>query len=61
MKKVVLDLGDGEVLRLDEFTKDEWRDVCMTARPDLTEEEFDQLWEEFQAAVNVRRECAGEA
>lgn len=35
--------------RLNEYTRDEWWDVCRQAKPDLTREEFDRLWDEFQA------------
>lgn len=41
--------------RLDEFTKEEWFEVCKHARPDLTEDEFDQLWEDFVAAKEAGR------
>jgi hypothetical protein len=34
--------------RLDEFDADEWFDVMKRIRPDLTREEFDELWAKFQ-------------
>lgn len=48
-------------MRLDEYTKDEWRDVCMKARPDLSDDEFEQLWADFQAMKRAREGCSGEA
>lgn len=33
--------------RLDEYDKTEWRDVCKTVRPDLTDKEFDAMWDDF--------------
>lgn len=33
--------------RLDEFTKDEWRDVARRLRPDWSAEKFEQEWLEF--------------
>lgn len=41
--------------RLDEFDKDEWWDVCRRLRPDLTREEYDAMWDEFQQAKAARR------
>ena len=36
-------------VRLDEFDKDEWRDVARILCPGLTDEQFDVMWEEFIA------------
>ena len=36
--------------RLDEYTKDEWFLVVRKLRPDITEEEFDAMWEGFCCA-----------
>lgn len=33
--------------RLYEYEKHEWRDICKAIKPDMTEEEFEQKWEEF--------------
>lgn len=33
---------------LNEFEKEEWRDVARLFRPDWTEEDFDREWIEFQ-------------
>ena len=49
------DFGPTETIRLDEFTKDEWRDVCRRLRPDITDDEFDEEWREFQAHKRRRR------
>lgn len=38
-----------EDTRLNEFDKEEWWDVCRRARPDITREQYDQMWNEFQA------------
>jgi len=35
--------------RLDELSKEEWWDVARCVRPDLTCEEFEAQWAEFQA------------
>lgn len=37
-----------EGARLDEFDRDEWRDVARELRPDITDEQFDADWAEFQ-------------
>lgn len=34
--------------RLDEFDKDEWREVVRLVRPDWTDEQFDEAWDDFQ-------------
>lgn len=33
--------------RLNEYTKEEWLDVCRRVRPDLTEAEFEKMWADF--------------
>lgn len=45
----------GDAARLDEFDKDEWWDVCRKLRPELTREEYDVLWADFQAMKARRR------
>lgn len=37
-----------EPVRLYEFTKEEWRVIARGLRPEWTDEDFDQAWEEFQ-------------
>lgn len=43
-------------VRLNEFDKIEWRDVCRAIRPDITDEEFDRDWREFQDLKHAREE-----
>jgi hypothetical protein len=33
--------------RLDEYTKDEWRTVAKYLVPNLTDEQYDVMWDEF--------------
>lgn len=40
--------------RLDEFDRDEWRDVVRRLRPDWTERRFDEAWAAF-CAMKRRR------
>lgn len=35
-------------LRLNELDVNEWRDVTRIVRPDWTDEQFDEAWEQFQ-------------
>jgi hypothetical protein len=35
-------------LHLQEYDEREWRDVAREVRPDLTDEEFAAMWDEFQ-------------
>lgn len=35
-------------VKLNEFTKDEWRKVAQLVRPDLTDDEYDRMWADFQ-------------
>jgi len=44
-------------MRLNEFTKEEWFDVCRRLRPHLTWGEFEAMWAEFVAA-KVRRQLS---
>jgi hypothetical protein len=44
--------------RLDEFTKDEWRDVARKVAPHMTDEEYDAAWEAFVALKKAREEAA---
>lgn len=36
-----------EAVNLNEYDKDEWHDIVRTIKPDLSQEEFDEMWEEF--------------
>lgn len=40
--------------RLDEITRDEWLDAMRKTIPDLTDEDFEEAWEEFQAKKRAR-------
>lgn len=35
------------MVKLNEFDKNEWWDVCQRAAPHVTKEQFDQQWDEF--------------
>ena len=35
---------------LNEYDKTEWRDAARIFKPDMTDEEFEVLWVDFQAA-----------
>jgi hypothetical protein len=37
-------------VRLDEFTKNEWLDVARKLKPDLSDQEYDKMWDEFLEA-----------
>lgn len=50
--------GFSGVTRLDELDRIEWWDVCRKVRPDLTEDEFEAQWAEFQRA-KARRALNG--
>lgn len=40
--------------RLDEFSKDEWRDVVRALRPDWSDDQFEAKWREFAAMKRAR-------
>ncbi len=37
-----------------EFNRDEWFDIARQLKPELTREEFDLDWQEFQKAKQAR-------
>jgi NAD-dependent DNA ligase len=37
-----------ENARLDELDKEEWLEVALAVQPNITDEEYDAMWEEFQ-------------
>lgn len=39
---------------LNELDKEEWWDVARRVRPDITREEYDRMWEEFQVEKEAR-------
>ncbi len=41
-------MNDEVPSRLDILDQDEWWDVCRELQPEMTREEFEQLWEFFQ-------------
>ena len=41
--------------RLNEFDKDEWRDVARRLRPDWSGEQFDRAWNEFLELKKSKR------
>lgn len=41
--------------RLDEYTKEEWRDIVFQVRPDIPDDQFDQLWEDFVKMQGVKK------
>lgn len=42
-----------------EFDKIEWRDVVRKVRPDITDEEYDRLWNKMMAK-KAKRQVTGE-
>jgi hypothetical protein len=42
-----MSLNEEPNTRLDEYTEDEWFEVCRNLKPGLTREEFKPMWEEF--------------
>lgn len=48
-------------MRLDEYSKDEFRAVAMSLCPDMSEDEFERKWAEFAAIKEAHNECGGEA
>jgi len=44
-----------ETVKLHEFTKEEWWDVARVLTPEMTQEEFDAMWEEFQETKRRRK------
>lgn len=41
--------------RLDEFTKEEWFDVCKKVKPGLTQDQYDKMWDDFQTEKARRK------
>ncbi len=37
------------------LTKDEFRDVCRKLRPDISDDEFDDSWEQFQQMKALKK------
>jgi hypothetical protein len=32
-----------------EYTKDEWKEIALKVKPDLTDDEYDAMWNDFQS------------
>jgi hypothetical protein len=43
-----VDLDHIEDVKLNEYTKDEWKDVALHFKPGLTDEEYDEMWNGFR-------------
>lgn len=43
-----------EAGHLNEFDKDEWLDIARVLRPDITEDEFEDMWAEFCEMKRMR-------
>jgi hypothetical protein len=41
-------------VRLNEFGKAEWFDIARKLKPNLTEDEYNLMWDEFQQAKRQR-------
>lgn len=48
------DAADIEATKLNEYTKEEWRDIAEAARPGITDEEYEAMWERFQRHKQLR-------
>lgn len=42
-------------IRLDEFDVNEWWDVARECKPDITREEFQQLWDDYHKEKAKKR------
>ncbi|WP_162600832.1 hypothetical protein [Paraburkholderia sp. C35] len=45
---------DAEQARLNEYDANEWFDVVRSFRPDMTREQFDVMWADFQEQKRLR-------
>lgn len=43
-----------EHARLDEFTKDEWREVARKVAPWMTDEQYEEAWEDVMRQRHLR-------
>jgi hypothetical protein len=48
------DNNDAPDVRLNELDADEWFDVARRFKPDMTREQFDKDWAEFQEMKRLR-------
>ena len=38
-----------DVVHLDEFSREEWKDVVLMIRPETSDKEFEVMWQKFLA------------
>jgi hypothetical protein len=50
------EFDDARHARLDEYDADEWYDLARTFKPDLSREEFDVKWAEFETLKRAKIE-----
>lgn len=43
-----VDLATIENTKLNEYTKEEWKDIVLHFKPELTDLEYDEMWNNFQ-------------
>jgi ribosomal protein L29 len=43
-----VDLATIENAKLNEYTKEEWKDIVLQLKPELTDLEYDKMWSNFQ-------------
>jgi RNA polymerase subunit RPABC4/transcription elongation factor Spt4 len=43
-----------DVVHLDEFTREEWKDIVISILPETSDREFDQMWNKFMALKRRR-------
>lgn len=46
--------------RLDEFDKVEWFDVARRLKPGLTDDEYEEMWNEFLRVKNAHQQRLGQ-
>lgn len=43
-----------DVVHLDEFTREEWKDIVISILPETSDREFDLMWQKFMALKRRR-------
>lgn len=43
------------MMKLSEYTKDEWRSVAKRLKPGLTDVDYDKMWDDFISYKNKRK------
>ena len=46
---------------INEYSKDEWRDITRRLKPDWTDEQFEKAWSEFQEIKKQLKDVGGSA